>query len=169
MSNEIQSISQSNYVLHNIDAKKLYVQEPLFTANSGDAVYVGWRPDETVLWEGTGNSQTTTFTVSESMSRFNEIKAIVKINNVDTVLNTSTNNTISASYRPCGMIFNNDSDGAPLQIFGVSFSSNDGLTYNKVRQELRWFLLSNAASVNGVNDISPTFYKIIGVNRKENA
>lgn len=33
---EIQSISQSNYILHNIDAKKLYVQEPLFTANSGD-------------------------------------------------------------------------------------------------------------------------------------
>lgn len=52
MSNEIQSISQSNYILHNIDAKKLYVQEPLFTANSGDAVYVGWRPDETVLYSG---------------------------------------------------------------------------------------------------------------------
>lgn len=57
MSEPIQSISQSNYILHNIDAKKLYVQEPLFTANSGDAVYVGWRPDETVLYSGqaTGN------------------------------------------------------------------------------------------------------------------
>ena len=54
---EIQSIAQNNYILHNIDAKKLYVQEPLFTANSGDAVYVGWRPDETVLYSGqaTGN------------------------------------------------------------------------------------------------------------------
>lgn len=55
MSDEIQSISQGNYILHNIDAKKLYVQEPLFTANSGDAVYVGWRPDETVLWENNGS------------------------------------------------------------------------------------------------------------------
>ena len=45
MSEPIQSISQGNYILHNIDAKKLYVQEPLFTANSGDALYVGWRPD----------------------------------------------------------------------------------------------------------------------------
>ena len=52
---EIQSIAQNNYILHNIDAKKLYVQEPLFTANSGDAVYVGWRPDETVLWENNGS------------------------------------------------------------------------------------------------------------------
>ena len=57
MSEPIQSIAQNNYILHNIDAKKLYVQEPLFTANSGDAVYVGWRPDETVLYSGqaTGN------------------------------------------------------------------------------------------------------------------
>jgi hypothetical protein len=52
---DIQTISQGNYILHNIDAKKLYVQEPLFTANSGDAVYVGWRPDETVLWENDGS------------------------------------------------------------------------------------------------------------------
>lgn len=55
MSEPIQSIAQNNYILHNIDAKKLYVQEPLFTANSGDAVYVGWRPDETVLWENNGS------------------------------------------------------------------------------------------------------------------
>ena len=70
MSENIQAISQGNYILHNIDAKKLYVQEPLFTANSGDAVYVGWRPDETVLWSGinsTGN-------LSESIENFNEIK-----------------------------------------------------------------------------------------------
>ena len=55
MSEPIQSIAQNNYILHNIDAKKLYVQEPLFTANSGDAVYVGWRPDETVLWSGSSS------------------------------------------------------------------------------------------------------------------
>jgi len=52
---EINAIATNNYILHNIDAKKLYVQEPLFTANSGDAVYVGWRPDETVLWENDGS------------------------------------------------------------------------------------------------------------------
>ena len=68
---DIQSISQNNYILHNIDAKKLYVQEPLFTANSGDAVYVGWRPDETVLWSGT---PATSVNLSESFSNFETIK-----------------------------------------------------------------------------------------------
>lgn len=68
---DIQSISQGNYILHNIDAKKLYVQEPLFTANSGDAVYVGWRPDETVLYSGTGTSAVT---LSEPYTNFESIK-----------------------------------------------------------------------------------------------
>lgn len=74
MSNEIQSISQSNYVLHNIDAKKLYVQEPLFTANSGDAVYVGWRPDETVLYSGAYNSTVSSISLSEPTTNFETIK-----------------------------------------------------------------------------------------------
>ena len=70
MSEPIQSIAQNNYILHNIDAKKLYVQEPLFTANSGDAVYVGWRPDETVLWEGNAS----TFSLSEAATGFDNLQ-----------------------------------------------------------------------------------------------
>jgi len=66
---EINAIATNNYILHNIDAKKLYVQEPLFTANSGDAVYVGWRPDETVLWSGTA-SKNDTMQLSEPFSAF---------------------------------------------------------------------------------------------------
>ena len=72
---DIQSISQNNYILHNIDAKKLYVQEPLFTANSGDAVYVGWRPDETVLWSGTGtNPVYVSGTFNENPWNFSSLK-----------------------------------------------------------------------------------------------
>lgn len=71
MSEPIQSIAQNNYILHNIDAKKLYVQEPLFTANSGDAVYVGWRPDETVLWSG---NATSAVNLSEDLNNFERIK-----------------------------------------------------------------------------------------------
>lgn len=71
---DIQSISQGNYILHNIDAKKLYVQEPLFTANSGDAVYVGWRPDETVLWENSDSWNLPGCTLSENFSNFEKLK-----------------------------------------------------------------------------------------------
>jgi hypothetical protein len=73
---EINAIATNNYILHNIDAKKLYVQEPLFTANSGDAVYVGWRPDETVLWSGTsaGTILSAETTLAESMKNFERIR-----------------------------------------------------------------------------------------------
>lgn len=71
---DIQSIANNNYVLHNIDAKKLYVQEPLFTANSGDAVYVGWRPDETVLWSGDSTVLNQTFNLSEPFTNFKKIR-----------------------------------------------------------------------------------------------
>ena len=74
MSDSIQSISQGNYILHNIDAKKLYVQEPLFTANSGDAVYVGWRPDETVLYSGAYNGTTTSYALNDNITNFEKIK-----------------------------------------------------------------------------------------------
>jgi hypothetical protein len=73
MSEPIQAIATNNFILHNIDAKKLYVQEPLFTANSGDAVYVGWRPDETVLWEGTCKANSSV-NLSESYKNFEKIK-----------------------------------------------------------------------------------------------
>ena len=71
---EINAIATNNYILHNIDAKKLYVQEPLFTANSGDAVYVGWRPDETVLWSGNATSAIQT---SESMKNFDKCQLYI--------------------------------------------------------------------------------------------
>ena len=74
MSEPIQSIAQNNYILHNIDAKKLYVQEPLFTANSGDAVYVGWRPDETVLWSGYSTGSIPVFDLSDDISAFGYIE-----------------------------------------------------------------------------------------------
>ena len=75
MSN-IQTISQGNYILHNIDAKKLYVQEPLFTANSGDAVYVDWRPYETVPYSGhiSDDASPTAYSLSEPISVFDSYK-----------------------------------------------------------------------------------------------
>lgn len=73
---EIQSIAQNNYILHNIDAKKLYVQEPLFTANSGDAVYVGWRPDETVLFETTAVNGSGTCDLSEPYTNFERVMVL---------------------------------------------------------------------------------------------
>lgn len=168
MSENIQAISQGNYVLHNIDAKKLYVQEPLFTANSGDAVYVGWRPDETVLWEGNG---TTAFTASEPLTNFERIKFY---------LNSDANAEISCVEVP--MIGRNTS---AIKLSWTDTWKNDGqwkfLNWNAVlnntgmsafNNNSTFYLgLSNNFNAAGGNYGTgcPLFYKVIGCNRKENA
>ena len=158
MSEPIQSISNGNYILHNIDAKKLYVQEPLFTANSGDAVYVGWRPDETVLWSGDATSGTFT----EDISGFDRLKVLY-------VWNAATDN--KAKYAELQAI---------PQVFSYLENGKAGNTYN-------WFgwgswniastgfnLLNAYQSIANLTATTPVasgpkMYKVIGINRKENA
>lgn len=167
MSEQIQAISQGNYILHNIDAKKLYVQEPLFTANSGDAVYVGWRPDETVLWSGTdfsvgnGSHLSATVQLSEPISAFNEIK-IISSGNLDSetiVLDTSFRggngaftwvvpegaNSVWVGFRG---VF---TDQTHLKVYGGYSTS-----------------LASVFTANGWWNYK-NIYKVVGVNRKENA
>ena len=155
MSEPIQSIAQNNYILHNIDAKKLYVQEPLFTANSGDAVYVGWRPDETVLYSGSVKWDGTV-PLSEPISSFNEIKVYMETQNDAaeySLYYPGTTKTINAII-PKG-------DG------------NNDYLYNT-----RWTVGSTALSYykTFIQSIGPNtqykevgIFEVIGINRKENA
>lgn len=171
MSDPIQSISQSNYILHNIDAKKLYVQEPLFTANSGDAVYVGWRPDETVLWEGnTGtNSHTTAFTLSESFSAFNKIRfegvqyaASTPIYEISTPDNP---NRVGV----CFQYYAFADDNNPYQMRGGSYSATNGLNFTLYKEKFLYWSNTGLSANGGNNTQGPNIQRIIGVNRKENA
>ena len=164
MSEPIQSIAQNNYILHNIDAKKLYVQEPLFTANSGDAVYVGWRPDETVLWSGACLKQSSSaVTLSESASNFEKI-AIYAV----PIPSESINNSQIFTYN------GNATRGAYMCPFGTQ-GQKGWFAYG------RWEI-TNGTSFNLVDaaqtDNYPTLsfnnayggiVKIVGINRKENA
>lgn len=170
MANEIESISQGNYILHNIDAKKLYVQEPLFTANSGDAVYVGWRPDETVLWSGTGNIST--FTLSEKLSNFEKFRFVMAGYNTPQLGMCeyySPDDGSNISY--CYEHYVANSDGSPLQVWAGRFSTTDSLTYNII--DWKWMCMpgNSSAWTNtwNNNDRKPLIRKIIGINRKENA
>ena len=156
---EIQSIAQNNYILHNIDAKKLYVQEPLFTANSGDAVYVGWRPDETVLYSGNGTSAVT---LSESITNFDTIKikygpdSIVwheypgmnnnKVHERIVAGGTSAQNWFGDIF----MVFNNNKINV---LTAWCYSVTNQMTYNTGY---------NTYALNSI-------YEVRGINRKENA
>jgi hypothetical protein len=166
---EINAIATNNFILHNIDAKKLYVQEPLFTANSGDAVYVGWRPDETVLWENTTDKLTKDMTwpqtLSESISNFNKVKFLYGGDGAyapqwfefDVV---NTNYTLTQSF------VNAQTNNYCFYRNGI-FSLN-GTAFNNVNNyTLNYYGSTGMGDHNnvGYNKVS----KIVGINRKENA
>lgn len=152
---EIQSISQSNYILHNIDAKKLYVQEPLFTANSGDAVYVGWRPDETVLWSGTLASGATA-TLTESITAFEKIGFEGYCHNGVGYSVYAEAPVISTAVRIAATTF---WPGSP------EFDIVKCECTNTTAKSWGTSILYNGSTTN----VSGTITKIYGINRKENA
>ena len=169
MSEPIQSIAQNNYILHNIDAKKLYVQEPLFTANSGDAVYVGWRPDETVLFESDGTQAITAFTASEPLSSFDKVEFTIKVNNDDVpkslVIPMIDRNVQSPLYLNFVSHYNGWKNTLVWQFqyntTGTSaFSAVSGAYHSR----------NDAGNIAGGDWNTPLrIYKIVGINRKENA
>ena len=164
MSEPIQSIAQNNYILHNIDAKKLYVQEPLFTANSGDAVYVGWRPDETVLYSG--NAGTSAVTLSEPFTNFESIKLVHnsqveefwKPNAGDTVRYWHAYGTLGQGVYKMSMVHLSMPD--TTHIINLSAKS---LNFN-----LTGTTFTATVSVNDTYALN-TIRQVIGINRKENA
>ena len=168
---DIQSISQGNYILHNIDAKKLYVQEPLFTANSGDAVYVGWRPDETVLWSG---SLTSTFSLSESMSAFDRVRFVMHCDNGDNQMNQNLIHEVMWNngniITMADVIRYPSTSNYPIYDYrwGAEIASN-GKDISNVYHEMYWHA-KNSWTGGGLNE-NAAYYpvKIIGINRKENA
>ena len=165
MSEPIQSISQGNYILHNIDAKKLYVQEPLFTANSGDAVYVGWRPDETVLWSGSIYDVGTSANLSESYKNFDRLGITYNIQEASDISGYVEIPTDGSKYNITHnwLSFTDNTFG----IFFTNLSANSNTTLS-VNRHTHVYVSNNATTLNrGTNGL--VIREIRGVNRKENA
>ena len=176
MSEPIQSIAQNNYILHNIDAKKLYVQEPLFTANSGDAVYVGWRPDETVLWSGEATTGSTAMNLSEPLTAFNKVEIWNKGGQIYTIGTTwsgaDTPNTCECEYNR----MDRPLSGYKQVIVDLSANPSNwtNIVYlgNKVCCPVRFLTTANNYGITyyaNVGDGETHLTKIVGINRKENA
>ena len=183
MSEPIQSIAQNNYILHNIDAKKLYVQEPLFTANSGDAVYVGWRPDETVLWSGNSNmvtaSQTWTANLSEPIENFEQIGIVVAHSygwNTTVAPHNRTENRYATVVS--GEVYWNNLDdlkpsimnaggNAPQYDANIAYAS--GTKFTCIGYGRHTLTTAGVITTPVTNNRGLSVFKIIGINRKENA
>ena len=164
MSEPIQSIAQNNYILHNIDAKKLYVQEPLFTANSGDAVYVGWRPDETVLWENMNGTQSGC-SLSEPITNFERILISYGQNNGRQMMQVDPRLCSGGSNVPLTIIPTFNNGYASIYTQSWRFSNTTTFVSSFKAKEL-W---GNTAAVSARDTGNQYVYGLTGINRKENA
>ena len=174
MSEPIQSIAQNNYILHNIDAKKLYVQEPLFTANSGDAVYVGWRPDETVLWSGSSalsamNGSANGVNLSESPFNFERVavygRPLAAHNVLKIVEFEPDSNTEGFDWLT--WFKGGGTGGAGAIRFGGAFMQyNENKLWAKSNEFFQLSVASGGISMQSNQNI---ITEVVGINRKENA
>jgi hypothetical protein len=122
-----------------------------------------------VLWENAnGVNEDTGFTISEPFSNFERIRYIGWTNTCYFSVEVPVYDGITSSFRLGVTCMCSDDDGAPLQIYGKSFSSNNGLTYTASRSEARWFDFNNTTAVGGVQPFWGKVYKNIGINRIAN-
>ena len=188
MSEPIQSIAQNNYILHNIDAKKLYVQAPLTTGVSGTSAYIGIEPsaryNETVLWSGTP-LLTGTLTASESVLNFESYKVFIseRERGTPTVLEFHTENTATSGN-------NAQTNNGGFKAIALTMFQNtnqDFFTINSNHAVWNDSFTELSLSTTGWNkymswnssgftqwsnaNYTPTIriHKIVGINRKENA
>ena len=125
--------------------------------------------DETVLFENaSGVNEDAGFTISEPFSNFERIRYIGWTNSCYFSIEVPVFNGIASEFRFGVTCMCYDSDGAPLQLYGKSFTSNNGLTYAASRSTVRWFDFNNTSAVAGLSSFWGKLYKIVGINRLSN-
>lgn len=162
---EIQTISQGNYLLSNLNAQKLYAQSPLTTGVSGTSAYIGIEPsaryNETVLFENGTTTSATALTLSEDYTNFERLRIQYEIwpegyyrlaleeVSTDTPYFTVSHDFMNSNYQ------NN------FYHFCYTLSAeNSSIKLNKA-----YFQQLGTSTVNAVTSMK--IQKIVGINRKE--
>ena len=146
MSNEIQSISQGNYILQGTVATSAGIVGDGSTQNP-------LRADETVLWSGTGDILT-----SESITNFERIRITTAKGGTCEVVPNGKNIDFA-------LIFWSEEDTAAMQFYAGRLSSSDGKTFTYSRVIRYWTAGSSGTGGNsGTNQ--KFIVKVVGINRK---
>lgn len=161
MSEQIQSISQGNYILKGTVATSAGIVGDGSTQNP-------LRADETVLYETTGDGRNSSFTLSEAATNFEFLRFQgIGWNNGPCLVTipapSGTTNNISVTY----LYYCANTDGNPLQIDAARYSTTDAKTYNKIDSKFLYWSL-NGVTTGGNNTQNQTITKVVGINRIAN-
>lgn len=167
MSENIQSIANGTYSIGETN-KLTFSAGPGIKIDEPSAGTMRIGNDETVLFESSaGVNESEGFTISEPFTNFERIRYIGKTNSCNFSVEIPVYSEISALFRFGITCMCPDNDGAPLQLYGKSFTSNNGLTYIASRSYARWFDYNTQTSINGTKPLWGIIYKVVGINRKE--
>lgn len=161
-----QNIWNNTYVLGDVSGTTISAGPGIRIDDSTPGV-IKVSNDETVLWSNSaGATESNGFTLSEQMTNFNTIKYFGSTNTCRYCVEVPTYDAITAVFRFGVICMCPDSDGAPLQFYGKTFNSTNGLTYTLSRSMARW-ISYDSNTLGGTQPFVGTAYKIVGINRKE--
>ena len=169
------AIWNDRFILSNMTSEKLYAKSPLTTGVSGTSAYIGLEPsatyNETVLWESTGTQISTGgyIQLNESPFNFNYVRLDYAHQKgwggkhseliPDLGKSNSGNFVISENWFRAAAGYNNMWHNMSFETFN---SANNRIYHNSGFQGI---VNNTAWNTNG--DLPITYYKVVGINRKE--
>lgn len=162
---EIRSISEGTFVIGDTNGLT-FEAGPGISVSQPSEGSVRIANDETVLFESTnGSLEANGFTVSEQLTNFERIRYIGSTNTCLFAVEIPTYSDIASNFRFGVTCMCPDADGSPIQLYGKSFTSNNGLTYTASRSLARWFAYGQSNLFDGTQPFWGSVYKIVGINR----
>ena len=146
-----------------VRAEGLYVQEPLFYAQSGTSGYIGSDLNETVLFEGSYNTNTTSVDLSESVDNFDSFKVLWDHFGTDVNANRKWEE-YSPDTKQCNCYIGRATSTTAFNMF-VTYWGNNKTSLTKIF--CGYSTCSNGAAAGNwslVNEVIPI--KVVGINRK---
>ena len=146
-----------------VRAEGLYVQEPLYYAQSGTSGYIGSDLNETVLFEGTYNTGTSSVALSESVDNFDSFKVLWDHFGTDINANKKWEE-YSPDTKQCNCFIGRATSSGAFNMF-VTYWGNNKTSLTKIF--CGYSTCSNGAAGGNwslVNEVIPI--KVVGINRK---
>lgn len=167
MSENIQSISNGTFTIGQTSATNFQAGPGISITQPSEGT-VRIANDETVLWSNdlTANSAISAFITNEKVSNFERIRFEGYVNGGYFVSEIPNYSIIDNTLRFGTVAYSLDNYGSPLEMYGVSYTSNNGTSFTGVRTTLRWCNQTITSALQGTTAATwPVIGKIIGINR----
>lgn len=163
---EIRSISEGTFVIGDTNGLTFEAGPGISVSQPSEGT-VRIANDETVLWETNVTSGADSATLSEPLTNFERVKIKFSAGNDANMNVRACYNEFDTSCWQYNLVGQRTDDGGI--VFGVgAFSAANNYT-ELHRQYGKYYIFSTGNTVIGPGNLNISLFKVIGINRKENA